>query len=69
MDPQQGRSVNLARAPTPVPALERSCVILGEYQAFFIKLGAGLGSAGLGSALAILSVFLFGHIRIEITLY
>lgn len=51
----------------PVPALEPSSTILGESQVFSIKSGAGLGSVGLGSALIILNVFLFGHIGIQVT--
>lgn len=63
----QGRSINLARSPTPVPALKPSCAILGESQAFFLKLGAGLGTAGLTSCHS--QCFLVWHIRIEITPY
>lgn len=63
MDPWQGRSTTIQSL------LEPSSTILGESQVFSIKSGAGLGSAGLGSALISLNVFLFGHIGIQVSLY
>lgn len=69
MDPWQGRSYQPGPNHNPVPALQPSSTILSESQVFSIKSGAGLGSAGLGSALIILNVLLFGHIGIQVTLY